>query len=116
LTALDYAYQTGNTTPLKELGDCNTCLALANGIRKLYEEGGHFEGGRLEPVASTTSKFNSSQGTQVLVYYSRSERRAIRGDGQVEVAPSTSRIGLALELVRRGGGWRVTRVQSVEEG
>jgi hypothetical protein len=114
LTALDYAYQTGNTKPFRALGACKTCAALADGIEKLFGEGGHYESGRLHVVSASTDKHVGRTSALVSLYYSRETRKIIRGDGTIQIVHGSPRLGFLLTLTR-GSGWVVSRAQVIEE-
>jgi len=115
LTALDYAYQTGNTESFRQLGACGTCRALSDGIDHLYQEGGHFEGGGFKPVKLSVSDYRPSKSAKVAVFYSRELRRAVHGSGDVEEAPAAARLGFLLNLTRSHTGWVVVTAQAAEE-
>jgi hypothetical protein len=116
LTALDYAYQTGNTTPLKELGDCRGCLALANSITRVYGEGGRIEGGRIVVQRARGRSFSPGDSATVEVYYSQSDGRTIYGDGRIGPVKGSARLAFLFTLKRVGNGWTITAVQPVEGG
>jgi len=107
LTALDYAYQTGNTKPFRALGACRGCIALADGIDQVYKEGGRFEGGRLKIRSSSIDKYVTAAAALVALRYSRTPRKTIRGDGRVFASPGGNNFGFLVSLRRSTDGWAV---------
>jgi Family of unknown function (DUF6318) len=107
LTALDYAYQTGNTKPVRGLGDCGGCVSLANGIDRIYNEGGHVEGGKFTILSSAASRHVAGKAAAVQLVYSRTRRRVVEGNGDISEDPAATRLGFLVILDRSAGNWSV---------
>lgn len=113
LTTLDYAYQTGNTKPFRQLGTCKGCIALADAIDQVYREGGRFEGGLLTTMSATASAYSASRSASVSLRYSRTPRKTIHGDGQVFDSAGSSNLGFLIKLAR-SNGWTVTAFPTIK--
>jgi hypothetical protein len=114
LTALDYAYQTGNTSAFSDLGVCKGCLALANAIEQVYKEGGRFEGGRLDTVSAKTSSHVPDRSAAVILRYRRTSRKTIRGDGHIFDSPAATNLGFLLSLERSHDLWTVAAFPTIK--
>jgi Family of unknown function (DUF6318) len=110
LTALDYAYQTGNTTPFRSLGVCPSCAALANGIDRFYSSGGRIEGGAYKHVQAKTQQFSADTAT-VSLTYDREERTTIDGVGKRVAVPAEIAARMVFTLQRERTSWLVTKIQ-----
>jgi len=114
LTALDYAYQTGNTKPFRALGACRGCIALADGIDKTYSSGGRIEGGKISFGNSEVANFVRASAALVDLTYSSDPRRVIDSMGGVKTSPPEKNVRLLLTLKRNHKTWAVTKAQPVK--
>lgn len=113
LVALDYAYQTGNTTPFLALGECKGCRSLSDAIGQVYNEGGRFEGGRLTVGSAVISTFRAGHSSAVVLRYARTPRKTIRGDGQTFDSPGAANLGFLMSLERAGNDWTVVAFPTI---
>jgi hypothetical protein len=110
LTALDYAYQTGNTKPFRSLGDCRGCKALADGIDRTYSSGGRIEGGRIAVQRSEVTKYVGDMAALIELIYSSGPRR-ITDHGDIQTSPPEKNVRLLITLRRDDRTWVVTGAQ-----
>jgi hypothetical protein len=89
-------------------------VSLADGIDKLFAEGGHYESGRLRSTATSTNRHIARTAALVSLYYSRETRKIVRGDGSVQIVEGVPRLGFLLALAR-GSTWTVSSAQVIEE-
>jgi hypothetical protein len=113
LQSLDYAYKTGNTQPLRALGNCTACAALATGIENFYKGGGESEGGDFKTDSSHIVRHVVNSAALVNLIYSRSSRVISSSGGSPTTTPSESGVELLLTLKRAPDRWLITRVQTV---
>ena len=114
LTALDYAYKTGDTEPLRSAGTCRGCVAQANAIARQYESGGRIQGGTVH--ISDSSAINHAAGSAALVRvdYRQDAGLLVSSDGTSKAQPAVPRASLLFTLGRRGGLWTVTAIQPLK--
>jgi hypothetical protein len=115
LTALDYASTTGDTKPLRRLGSCAACTALARGINSLYTSGGRAEGGKITVVGSSTASHMPRSAALVRVDYDQGAGREIRPGKPIVSSPGANNLAFAFTLSRTAAGWQVIKVQPIKE-
>jgi hypothetical protein len=111
---LDYAYQTGNTTPLRAAARCQGCDALAAGIDKSYAAGNRIQGGRIAVNNARTSKYATKASASVQVTYSSAARKVVAPTGKVTEVPGEDNVRLLLTLKRFEQGWLLVNAQPIE--
>lgn len=114
LTALDYAYKSGDTKPFRALGACPSCESLASGIEKYYSTGGRFEGGTFAADDVKTTRHVGGSAALVDLVYSRSAGQAIPSAGPARVVAAESGTEFLITLERASQRWRVSSVKTVE--
>lgn len=114
IQVLDYSYQSGDTSLLRQLARCNGCDAVADGIDKWTTAGGRYEGGRLKVVGSDIVKHVTGSAGLVALTYSRSTRILISSDGQREQVSSAPALQVVLTERRTSSGWLITNIQTVK--
>jgi Family of unknown function (DUF6318) len=115
LTALDYAYQTGDTKPFRALGACKGCTALADSIDTIYGKGGHIEGGRIDVVSSQLVRFVAGKAALVRADYSQTDGTTVFPDGHKESVHKATSLAFLFTLKRAIPTWQVTAVQPIKE-
>jgi hypothetical protein len=115
LTALDYAYQTGNTKPLRSLGNCRGCIALADSVDMVYNKGGHIDGGRIRVTAGKTVQLMPGKAALVRVDYSQADGVTIFPDGRQERVSGSTRLAFLFTLSRSVSSWKVTAIKPIKE-
>lgn len=116
LTALNYAYQSGDTTPLRSLGNCAGCKAIADAIDRVRTEHGRIEGGKITILDGRPRAFAPKRSATVEVYYSQASGQTVYGDGHSSPVPTASRLGFLFTLKRTTVLWQVESVQTITNG
>jgi Family of unknown function (DUF6318) len=111
LTALDYAYRTGNTAPLRSAGKCRGCLALADSIDRVFKRGGRIEGGSVEPLYTKALRYAKSRAALVRVDYRQAAGRTVSENGKATSQRPIVRARLLFTLERRSASWNTTAIQ-----
>jgi Family of unknown function (DUF6318) len=115
LTALDYAYKTGDTDSLRSVGSCAGCIGQANGIDKIYDSGGRIEGGMVRVIETSTVRRVRGSAALVRVVYRQDRGRIIGADGNVTSQAARPKLSLLFTLARQGGSWTTTAIQPLKE-
>jgi len=114
LTTLDYGYATGDTAVFLAAGRCAGCVDLADGIEKIYAEGGSIQGGQLKVLDTRVDRHVIGKAAAVELYYSRAQRVVVDGKGQRFVDRAAPRLGLFVVLTRANGRWQVDRFPVID--
>jgi hypothetical protein len=115
LTALDYAYQSGDTRAMRSVGECRGCLALADSVDMVYENGGHIEGGRIRVRTSRTVQLVRGRAALVRVNYSQADGVTFFPDGRREEVRGSPNLAFLFTLRRSAPRWEITAIQPVKE-
>ena len=110
--ALNYAGLSGDTTVLRELAlpGCVKCGALADGIDKIYKDGGHLEGGGWTVVR--TKHYGMRQGHYFLdARIDSAPQSLVPAEGaQEQDFPGAKNRLRAFVLEPAAGGWKVSEL------
>jgi Family of unknown function (DUF6318) len=113
MDVLDYAYQTGNTAPVRAAAHCKGCDAVADGIDAWYRQGGHYEGGAFTILAITALKYVRAKNAIVSVAYSRTDRVLVSSAGKREIVKNETNLRLGFTEMRAAGGWLIINIQTI---
>jgi Family of unknown function (DUF6318) len=113
IEVLDYASHTGDIRALAVLGNCGTCRAQVDGIKKFFAAGGHVEGGQIRVTDTESIRFETSAAL-VNVTYDQAAGKSVNADGGIDSSPALRGETFALTLGRSKGSWSVRRMQSVQ--
>jgi hypothetical protein len=115
LTALDYAYQTGNSQPLRNAGTCQGCTALADSIDRVYSRGGYIEGGRITILETKARRYTPGRPVEVEAYYAQANGTTVYGDGRSTPTPGSARLGFLFALGRTNDRWSVDSIKTIRK-
>lgn len=109
---INYAQVTGDVKALHAVSGpkCGGCIDGVRGIRKLYQAGGHAEGGRyterIEKINPLRSEGAAFVGYEALVRIRNEEQTIVNGDGSKRtLASSTNEMAVAVLWVKKK--WRL---------
>jgi hypothetical protein len=114
LLALDYAYQTGDTSLVRKLAQCRGCSDLVDGIDRSYSEGDRIEGGRFTVHMTRLTTHIAGKSATVELTYSSTKRRVISMKGMVTEVAAENNARLLLALNRKGETWLIVNAQPVK--
>lgn len=114
MALLDYAYQTGNTSPVRGVARCKGCDAVADGIDSWYRQGGHYEGGHFTVKQTSTIRYASGRESTVSLTYLRSTRELVSATGTHETVQGEDDLKLALSIRRVANRWTITNIQPIQ--
>jgi len=110
---LDYASHTGDVQSLRRLGNCETCLAQADGIEMFFKSGGHVEGGEIRITKTESVRFLRSVAL-VNITYDQATGKSIARNGKTENSRALRSEIFALTLGWSKDSWNVQKMQAVE--
>jgi len=113
IEVLDYASHTGDVQSLRRLGNCETCLAQADGIEKSFKSGGHVEGGEIR-IINTESVRLLRGAALVNITYDQATGKSIARNGKTENSRALRSEIFALTLGWSKDSWNVQKMQAVE--
>ena len=113
IEVLDYASHTGDVQSLRRLGNCETCLAQADGIEKFFKSGGHVEGGEIRITNTESVRFLRSAAL-VNITYDQATGKSIARNGKTENSRALRSEIFALTLEWSRDSWNVQKMQAVE--
>jgi hypothetical protein len=110
IDVFNVAQESGDGSAFRDLSatDCSDCRAVLQGLERIYEAGGHIEGGALRVVAATAD-YNGAEDHWIVL------ARVTSGPQQVfatstDTAPKKLQGGtrsMNLTLIRQRGNWMV---------
>lgn len=113
---INYAQVTGDVKALKAVSgpNCDGCKAGIRGVRDLYTEGGHVEGGDYTVHLDKVNRLNSSDPSisafEAKISATSDEQVVVAGDGGTTTNPAaTSVVVVAVAWI--GSGWRLEAMQ-----
>ena len=113
IEVLDYASHAGDVQSLRRLGNCETCLAQADGIEMFFKSGGHVEGGEIRITNTESVRFLRSVAL-VNITYDQATGRSIARNGKTEKLRALRSEIFALTLGWSKDSWKVQKMQVVE--
>lgn len=109
---INYAQVTGDVKPLKGVSgpNCAGCNAGINSVKKLYEDGGHLEGGEyavnITKINKIKSRDSSNHAFEAQLSTRNKEQIRVNGDGSEEVSkPGSATVVVA--VLWSTGSWRL---------
>lgn len=108
---VSYAQKSGDVASLKELQTeyCEVCVGGTEAIERIYERGGHIEGGTYDLLDVSASEASGPEGSWFANARVRVGRQVVRGAGSLnETYPAgTDEYGIGLRFEDR---WRVSQI------
>ena len=114
LATLDYATASGDTAPLRSLGRCASCVALADAIDALYSSGGRAEGGKVTVTDSSVVQFAPGKAALVRLEYDQAAGREIPATGSPKTTPAATGLAFVFTLDREGSSWSLIKLQTLK--
>lgn len=111
---LEYSWEVMDSAPIRQLGECLTCLAFADTIDSVRDRGNVLDGGDLT-INSVDANQSPGISNSVLVALSAMEQREVSPSGTTisVIDPGTPGIQFLFDLEGGGPEWVVIAIREV---